>query len=272
MSEQLPPSYPMNGGYMPPQANPQPPQARKYTGVATLAAMVVLIFAILVILNETMLTIRAVEVVGSQRFKKEEVIAAAGLNHPVSYFAVDEQAIARSMSANNRYLIFERAEKTFPNQLTLFVRERQPIARVQEMGTEYVIDAEGMVLERYQQGSSDDFSGLMFITGLRPKELRVGQVLQAGTSVQAESFRALIEEVMLQGITSEISELNVSDSENLYLTTTDNFTAHLGGTDDLRAKVGTVRAVVAYLRAEGSAGGMLEASIPGEAVYSPVAP
>ena len=112
----------------------------------------------------------------------------------------------------------------------------------------------------------------MFITGLKPKEMRVGQILQTGSSAQIEAFRALIQEVTLQGILGEISELNITDPESLYLITTDNFTAHLGSVENLRAKVGTVRAVVAYLRGEGSPGGMIEADIPGEAVYSPLLP
>lgn len=270
MSQQLPPVYPGNGGYMapPPQAQPQRP---KRTGAFTLIAMAVLVFAILVILNETMLKIRNVAVIGNERVSWEEVVKSAGLDRPTSYFTVNQNTLARNLSAN-RYLVLEGMEKQFPNSLTLYVHERKPIARVQEMGTEFILDEDGMVLERFLPGETGAYDSLMFITGLKPKEMRVGQVMQAGSAGQGEAFRALIQETVLQGITGEISELNVSDPENLYLITTDKFTAHLGGIDNLRAKVGTVRAVIAYLRAEGSEGGMLEAAIPGEAVFSPLSP
>ena len=271
MSQQLPPSYPANGGYMAPPSPAQPPKASQRTGVFTLVGMVVLIFAILVILNETMLKIRHVAVVGNHQYSWEDVVKAAGLDRATSYFTVDEKSIARNLQSN-RYLVFERMEKVFPNGLTLYIHERKPIARVQEMGTDYVLDEDGMVLERYAKSQNSELDGLMFVTGLKPKEIRVGQVIQAGTSLQTEAFRALVREVILQGITAEVSELNVADPENLYLITNDKFTAHLGNVTDLRAKVGTVRAVTAYLRGEGSAGGMLEADIPGEVVYSPLSP
>ena len=271
MSEQLPPSYSQNGGYMSPPPQAQPPEKPKRTGVITLAVMVGLIFSIVVILNESMLKIRKVAVVGNHQISWEDVIRAAGLDKPTSFFTVSEEKIARNISAS-RYLVFERMEKEFPSGLTLYVRERSPIARVQEMGSVYVIDEEGMVLERVASSEDDQYDGLMFITGLKPKEMRVGQVMQPGSTVQTEAFKALLREVILQGIASEISELNVSDPESLYLITTDKFTAHLGDTASLRAKIGTVRAVVDYLRKEGSDGGMLEASIPGEVVFSPLTP
>ncbi len=262
--------YPDNSGFMAPPSQ-TPPKAPARTGVMTMLAMVVLIFAILVILNETMLKIRHVAVVGNQRISWQEVVTAAGLDRPTSYFTVDEQTIIRNMRANH-YLVLERMEKQFPNGLTLYVRERTPIARVQDMGTEYVLDEEGMVLERYLAASDTSYGSLMFATGLKPKDMRVGQLMQAGTAGQTEAFKALVREVILQGITGEVSELNLADPENLYLITTDKFTAHLGSANDLRAKIGTVRAVIAYLRGVGSDGGMLEADIPGEVVYSPLTP
>ena len=276
MSQHLPPTYPANGGYMTPPPQAQPPQASKRTGLFTMIAMVVLIFAILVILNETMLQIRNIAVIGNEYFSWSDVVEAAGLNHPTSYFTLDEQTVARNINSN-RYLVLVHMEKEFPNSVTLYVRERTPIARVQEMEVDYILDEEGMVLEIFateeeKKSMAGKYDGLMFITGLKPKEMRRGQIMQPGSSAQTEAFKALIQEVILQGITSEISELNITDPESLYLITTDKFTAHLGTVENLRAKIGTVRAVVTYLRGEGSSGGMLEADIPGEVVFSPMTP
>ena len=80
--------YPDNSGFMAPPSQ-TPPKAPARTGAVTLLAMVVLIFAILVILNETMLKIRHVAVVGNQRISWQEVVTAAGLDRQASqYFAV----------------------------------------------------------------------------------------------------------------------------------------------------------------------------------------
>ena len=87
---------------------------------------------------------------------------AAGLDRATSYFTVDEKSIARNLQSN-RYLVFERMEKVFPNGLTLYIHEREPIVRVQEMGTDYVLDEDGMVLERYAREAHEAFTGNIIV-------------------------------------------------------------------------------------------------------------
>lgn len=265
MSQQIPPEY-VNWE----QVQNQPPK-KKRAGIATVIASLLLILAALVILNESVLRIQKVAVVGNRKVEWETVVVAAGLNRATGYFFVNEKKIAEGINAN-RYLIFEKLEKVFPNTLTIYVRERAPVVKVAEMGAVYHLDEEGMVLEKYDTFSSsadpalDD--GLIVVSGLKPKEMRVGRKMVAGSTAHGEAYLQLIEELTLQGYLSEVSELNVNDPENIYLTTRNGYTARLGDLSDLRAKIGTVRAVVAKLKEMGESGGLLEVTIPGEAVYS----
>ncbi len=251
---------------------PAAPPPRKRYGLATVVSVLLLVLAVAVILNESVLKIRAVAVEGLRSVSWEEVILATGLDKPVSYFTVSEKKIAEGVNGN-RYLIFERLEKRFPDTLTIYVTERTPVARVQEMSADYFLDSEGMVLERgslkANSGSPDD---MIVVTGLKPKELRVGRFMTAGTAEHMKAYRTLLEELQLQGFLSQISELNITDPESIYLVTRDGYSAHLGDLSSLRAKIGTVRAVVAKLREMGKTGGMLEASVPAEAIYTPPNP
>ena len=252
------------------QLQSQPPrQRKKRAGVGSVFAVLLLILAALVILNETVLRIRYVAVEGNRKVTYETVVEAAGLNRSTGYFFVNEKKIAEGIN-QNRYLIYEKLEKVFPNTLIIYVHERAPVAKVSEMGAVYHLDEDGMVLERYDSfsGGETGDEGLIVISGLRPKEMRVGRRMVAGSAAHEEAYLRLIEELSLQGYLSEVSELNVNDPENIYLTTRDGYTARVGGLANLRAKIGTVRAVVAKLREMGETGGLLEASIPGEAIYS----
>ena len=141
---------------------------------------------------------------------------------------------------------------------------------MQEMGADYFLDSVGMVLER---GSLPENTGapenMIVVTGLKPKELRVGQIMTTGTADQLRAYRMLLEELEQQDFLSQISELNITDPDSIYLVTRDGYSARLGDLSSLRAKIGTVRAVVAKLREMEKTGGMLEASIPAEVIYTP---
>ena len=52
--------------------------------------------------------------------------------------------------------------------------------------------------------------------------------------------------------------------------TGNGYTVHLGNTENLRAKIGTVRAVEEELQRMGHKDGVIEASVPAVATYTPV--
>lgn len=269
-------SQPLPQDFAPFQPASPPPPMRKRSGAVTVVAVMVLLLAILVILNESLLKIKAVMVSGNVRISREEVILAAGLDRPVSYFSVNEKKIAQGIESN-RYLKFVGLEKFFPDRLTLYVEERQPMVQVQEMGADYFLADDGMVLERKgrdekQAPAGINLDAMIVVTGLKPKEMRVGRFMIAGSTAHMEAYVQLLDELEQQRFSSEISELNVTNPESLYLVTRDGYTAHLGDLSELRAKIGTVRAVVYRLREMGKVGGRLEASIPGEVIYTPASP
>lgn len=258
--------YPPENSFREENTPSPPPPPRKRAGVCTVMLTLLLVCAAAVLLNESLLKIRRIAVMGNSSISWEEVVLAAGLDGSAGYFSLDEEKIAAGINAN-RYLIFEKMEKEFPDSVVLYVRERVARANVQVMGVTYLLDDEGMVLERL--GTALPEGELVNVTGFQAKEVRLGSVIVPGTAEQMEAYRLLMEEIELQGFSGQVSELNLSDSDSLYLITTDGYTAHLGNAEQLRAKIGTVRAVVAKLREMGKYGGVIEASVPAVATYTP---
>ena len=263
MAQMYPPENSYWEGNIPTPPSPPP---RKRAGVRTVILTLILICAVAVLLNESILQVRHIAVVGNRDITWDEVVTAAGLDGGVSYFALDEEKIAAGINAN-RYLIFEKMEKAFPGSVAIYVKERVARANVQVMGVTYLLDDEGMVLERI--GATLPDGDLVNVTGFQAKEVRVGSIIVPGTKEQMEAYELLMEEIELQGFSDQVSELNLSNPDSLYLITTDSNTAHLGDTSELRAKIGTVRAVVNKLREMGKYGGVIEASVPAVATYTP---
>lgn len=263
MAQMYPQKQPFMDGNIPQPASPPP---RKRAGVRTVILTLILICAVAVLLNESLLQVRHIAVVGNKDISWSEVVTAAGLDKSISYFALNEEKIAAGINAN-RYLIFESITKQFPGSVVIYIRERIPRANVQVMGVTYLLDEEGMVLERL--GATLPEGELVNVTGFQAKEVRVGSIIVPGTAEQMDAYKMLMDEIALQGFENQVSELNLSNSDSLYLITTDGYTAHLGDRTELRAKIGTVRAVVAKLRQMGKKGGVIEASVPAVATYTP---
>lgn len=240
-------------------------RSRKSGLLSILLTFAILCIAVL-ILNAKVLRLSTITVNGLVTLDATTVAEAAGLSQGMSYLGIDADKV-RDLTNENRYLQFISLEKHFPNAVTLNVKERVPKVNLMVMGVMYVLDEDGMVLERSNNVMLDN--GLPTVTGMQTREARVGHVIVAQKANQTETMRTILDELDAQGYASEISELNLSNLESLYLITIDGYTVNIGGVSEIRAKIGTMRAVVTSLREMGKTGGVIDATVPGEATYSP---
>lgn len=261
--------YPFGGDFLDEAAyapKREDAEAAKHRGLAAVLAVFVIVCIAGIVLFSKVLRVTSVTVNGLTSLQAADVAHLAGLDIGRSYLGIDESKV-REKVESNRYLVFQSLEKRFPNAVILNVRERVARVNLMVMGVTYVLDEDGMVLERMNSVSLDN--GLPTVTGMQAREVRVGRVLAAQKDTQLSGMHSVLEELVLQDCIGEISEINLSSMESVYLTTRDGYTVNIGGTDDLRAKIGTMRAVVAKLREMGKSGGVIDATVPGEATYSP---
>ena len=80
---------------------------------------------------------------------------------------------------------------------------------------------------------------------------------------------SLLNELSLQEYADEVTEINLSDTENLYLITQEGISVRMGDGEYLRAKVGAIRTYIAYFRQLGTDSGVLDVSIPEDGKFMP---
>lgn len=230
-----------------------------------IALLLVGFAALLFVLRYYVFTISRVQVVGNRTVAWQEVARSAGLDRKLLYFMVKEDEIADSINAN-RYLAYEGMEKVFPNTLILYVRERVPSAFFTHLGMGFVMADDGIILEKSRDLAFRQ--GLIEVSGLEIwGQLETGMFPVGGRAGQLEALVAFLGEIIAQGYADQVRDVNVSDENSLTMSTIDGYTVHLGSLESLKAKIGTVRAVVGELKRRNLVGGILEASIPGEATY-----
>ena len=236
-------------------------------GLYTLIAVLVMLTVAAFFVHDQVFKIRDVDIRSVQNISQEEVMRLSGITAKTSYFGLNEEKI-RAGIESNRYLRFESMEKVWPNGVILNIQERQPCINVLNAGIQYVVASDGMVLESYASLRLDN--GCIKTTGLSIRDIRVGSQIVCYNSEQLDAMLDIAAELDAQGCMDEIAEINLSMLDSIYLVTTDSYVANIGDAQELRPKIGTVRAVVAELRSRGLKGGMIEATVPGEASYRPV--
>lgn len=216
------------------------------------------------------LHIRYVQVPGLTQHTEAQVAVQAGITEKSTYFNLNEKRIKANIE-KDRYLRFDGMEKQWPDTVILHVTERRATFNLLYKGVQYILSSDGMVLDSSNRMTLDN--GCVNVTGVSVRDIRAGAPLVCTDEAQMEAMQAVYAELYIQGVESEISELNISSLESIYLVTVDGYTANIGDAEDLRAKIGIVRAVVQELRREGEYGGMIEVMLSEDqasASYRPV--
>ncbi|HOQ62764.1 MAG TPA: FtsQ-type POTRA domain-containing protein, partial [Clostridia bacterium] len=230
------------------------------------AGIIILAVVVIALLVYTqLLSIRTVRIIGLSSLPQETAISLAGLDRSMFYFTLREEDISRAINAN-RYLVYQSMEKIFPGTLNIIVIERKPFAFFTHLGVGYILAQDGIILEKTRE--LRDGSGLILVNGLAVWGQQALGTLPASTDlVQAEILVDLFEQLSVWGFEDQLNNIDITQSMNISMQTKDGFTINLGTAEQLHAKVGTVASVVNALRSRQMSGGIIEATLPGEATY-----
>ncbi|HNW86774.1 MAG TPA: FtsQ-type POTRA domain-containing protein [Candidatus Limiplasma sp.] len=239
-------------------------RSRAITGrlIFVLAVAVIAI----IVLQGTVFRLRTVYVIGNVKKSAQEVAAASGLVKGLNIFSISPDEVQENLSSDHT-IVFLGLQKEYPSTIYLYISEREPVASTQWLGLQYTLDAEGVVLD--ENSSLELPANMPNVTGLQVTNVHTGQKLEVRNREQILAYYDIMSELGLQYYRDQIREINLSDTDNLYLLTATGISVRLGTRQYMRAKIGALRTDIAYLQQLGKTSGVLDVSIPEDAKYRP---
>jgi cell division septal protein FtsQ len=234
-----------------------PPHPHK--ALLRLVAFLVIVSALLILLQTVIFRLKTVYVVGNDTLSAEYIVSLTGLHLGDNIFAVTEDTLRDKLEADH-WIILNHFYKRYPNEIYLFVDEREIVATMQWLGIEYTLDINGMVLDEY---SGMDYAGeVPTVYGFGISNAVVGELLSVRSDSQLVAYSAIVSELNIQQYASHVFSINVSDVDSLSLLTMEGITVQLGTSDSMRAKIGAMRTDIAYLQQLGETSGVLDVTQP----------
>ena len=241
-------------------------QARKRSITGRLIfALGIVVFG-MIILQSAVFRLKTVYVIGNIQKTAQQIAAASGLVKGLNIFAISQDEVREHLSTDHT-IIFLGLQKDYPSTIYLYISEREAVASTQWLGLQYTLDSEGIVMS--ESSSMDMPVNMPAVSGLQITNIHVGQKLEVRNPEQLQAYTEIMSELSQQYYRDQITELNLSDMDNLYLLTANGISVRLGNAMVIRAKIGALRTDMAYLEQLGKTSGILDVSIPEDAKYRP---
>lgn len=247
---------------------------RKKSGRQMIAAacMVVLAAAALIVLmSSKVFSVRDIMVVGNRNLTAEDVIAQSGLKKGDNYLRISGARLKERLE-KNRYIEYLGYGFDYKGVLTIRINERLGNGFVKVNGLYYVIDEKGMVLEQKGGLYPEGLTGIE-IAGLTMDSHAVlveGQIFPVQDKVKLEIMESLIGILEETSLIGRISQINLNNTRNIALTTSDGAKIELGDSSSLRTKILIAREVITIREQVGDLmGAKIDVSTGKDAHYIP---
>lgn len=183
--------------------------------ISALILFLALYYALLVIKNylDPIFTIRSIEIEGLDRLKKEEIIDLSGLGSKTNLLLVNLDEIYRRIKGSPWVKdIFIRKE--LPMTIIIEVMERRPEARIITKNGIYLIDNEGLALEKADW--IDD--SLPLIKGLENAEISSGKRVEwEGAREDIEIIKHLLSHINNNAHNNLVVDISKREEIKIYL-------------------------------------------------------
>lgn len=226
---------------------------RRRHGMAFYAVPVVLLMTItLGILLYNLLKVETIQVEGTTRYQTDEIVAATGLKTGDKMFKIKPSAVTGAIERRLSYIGEAKLSFLLPSTVILTVSEASVACSV-ETADGYILLSDKLKI--LQAGSPMADANVPIIKGLKPKEIKQGELFTAEKSEDITVIQELFDAIAEYAF-PDVKLIDISDISNISFTCGNKNSILLGGPSQLTYKIGFVKEVLNKNEESNNAGGL----------------
>lgn len=216
------------------------------------------------ILSSGFFSIKNIKVSGNKNVSEEAIIKLSDLKYGENIFRINKMRVIKTLFQEPRLKMIN-IRRSLPNTVIIDVIEREAIALVPYVGSYLNIDEEGIIIEI---SPSLKKSNLPIINGLKFDTFKLGEYLEIANKEQFDITKSIISEIKNTDLINEISTIDVSNIDNIQLTTVKGILLNMGSSKEIKGKMAFAKAIIEDVNKK-QLKGTIDMSQDGNPVFKP---
>lgn len=221
---------------------------RRHSSISAPLMFIVVIVATIFVMS-VFFRVSDIEVTGNTHYTDEEIIRAIDIEQGDNLFFFDRFAAISRVFAKLPYIEEVSVVRKLPNKVTIEVVESTALAYIKLGDERWTLDHNCKVLGKAADGETGQ---LVEVSGISPGTLLIGEQLTTadGDTALVEQLAEVLYQIQERGLTSYISLVDITDTNDVQLSYAGRYTVKLGNSSGTEHKFGMLVSVVAKLGAE----------------------
>lgn len=189
-----------------------------------LFAVIFIFWGIYYILQSDLMNLKEIELIGNEKIESEEIIDVSNLVINRNIFKYNIEEIEKNI-LHHPYMKAVNVKRKFPNTIRINVKEREEYAIISYMGSYIFIDEEKIVLRASDSYIANDN---ILITGVKLDNFKLGESIHTINEKELDTVMELLKAAGMTSIFNMISEITISNKNDIRLITLDGAEVLLG--------------------------------------------
>lgn len=236
---------------------------KKKVTMSFFGILIIFIISVLFYLFSGRYSVNKITVLGQTNLTKDKILELAKIDMNKNIYIMNTKNIEKNLTANN-YIQSATVRRKFPQEITISIVERIPVASIPVTSGYVIIDENATAISIVQDEKSVKKP---IISGISISNIKLKDTIPVKDKDALENILKIIHLISSLDLLDNISYIDLKNYDDISMTTNTGILVRFGNTNDMQYKVKVLNKILINLSTKGKTSGTIDMRFDTDPVY-----
>ncbi|EHL14611.1 hypothetical protein HMPREF9630_01060 [Peptoanaerobacter stomatis] len=236
---------------------------KKKVTMSFFGILIIFLISVLFYLFSGRYSVNKITILGQTNLTKDKILELAKIDMNKNIYIMNTKNIEKNLTANN-YIQSATVRRKFPQEITVSIVERIPVASIPITSGYVIIDENATAISIVQDEKSVKKP---IISGISISNIKLKDTIPVKDKDALENILKIIHLISSLDLLDNISYIDLKNYDDISMTTNTGILVRFGNTDDMQYKVKVLNKILINLSTKGKTSGTIDMRFDTDPVY-----
>lgn len=236
---------------------------KKKVTMSFFGILIIFLISVLFYLFSGRYSVNKITILGQTNLTKDKILELAKIDMNKNIYIMNTKNIEKNLTANN-YIQSATVRRKFPQEITISIVERIPVASIPITSGYVIIDENATAISIVQDEKSVKKP---IISGISISNIKLKDTIPVKDKEALENILKIIHLISSLDLLDNISYIDLKNYDDISMTTNTGILVRFGNTDDMQYKVKVLNKILINLSTKGKTSGTIDMRFDTDPVY-----